>query len=352
MKMPTLVPLPDLSTRIPDIFFSPRYAAAYNEAENAKEEVFHFDDAEGEIYMLFLRRRLTEFPGFESYSDATTPYGYGGPLILNGAGSVPARAGLAKRFAAAYNAYCCREGIVSTFFRFHPIIDNGPDFMAAFDHVEAIHPVVAINLSNHVEANYHANLRHKLRTAVKKGVTVSYDTCGDTLNDFLDIYYMTMDKKSAADYYYFSRRYFENLMGQFPKNTAIVNAKREGETVASLFLMYYGDFVHSHLGGTRKECYPYEGFSAIHDDVARRFAREGYKWFILGGGHTDAPDDGLLRYKKCYTADGGLFPFYTGRKIHLPNIYDTLCRQRHAAIEPEAGTLPDPSFFPFYRAKL
>lgn len=63
------------------------------------------------------------------YYDIVTPYGYGGPMILETNNGEK----LKKEYSEAFGKYCSDHKIVSEFIRFHPIFQNYLDVDDSYD---------------------------------------------------------------------------------------------------------------------------------------------------------------------------------------------------------------------------
>jgi serine/alanine adding enzyme len=320
---------------LPDIYFRPEYGRLYERHENGTLESFSYKTAAGEVYFQFIRRPLDAFDGFDGYSDIVTPYGYGGPVFLGGAKKT--------RPALAFQEYCRDTKTVSAFVRFHPLLGNGPEFASAFDEVVPIRKTVAIDLSKDLyneEFNY--AVRKNCRKAKGYGLSIQYDTALDTMDSFVRLYYQLMDMKKTVDYYYFPESYFDGLKS-IGSAVELVNAVLDGEIVASILYLKYGDFIHTHLSGTTTKGYQTRAAEYITSNRALIAKDEGYKWCHLGGGFSNEPDDSLYLFKRKFSNSAPL-DFYVGKSVYAPKAYEALCRQA-------AGRQHlDESYFPKYRA--
>jgi len=125
----------------------------------------------------------------------------------------------------------------------------------------------------------------------------------------------------------------------------LVNAVYDGEIISSDLLMHYGDYVHSHLGAASALGYQMKCGAVVMVDNTLKYAGEGRRWFLLGGGATGDPEDSLLRFKKHFTRTEP-FDFYTGESVYDRKIYEGLC----ALAKKKGGDCGDAGFFPPYRA--
>ena len=68
-----------------DVYYRYNYFKVFKKHFNAEPEAIYWEDKNIKIFWSFLIRNLNSFNWFKNtpYSDLTTPYGYGGPLIQN-----------------------------------------------------------------------------------------------------------------------------------------------------------------------------------------------------------------------------------------------------------------------------
>ena len=88
-------------------------ASAHLEPDHATAVLLHMSDPGGEVALPLLLRPL---PDGHSGLDATSAYGYGGPVAL-GAPDLDA-------FASAFDEWALANDVVATFLRFHPLLGN------------------------------------------------------------------------------------------------------------------------------------------------------------------------------------------------------------------------------------
>jgi lipid II:glycine glycyltransferase (peptidoglycan interpeptide bridge formation enzyme) len=154
-----------------------------------------------------------------------------------------------------------------------------------------------------------------------------------------------MLKNNADKYYFFSRKYFNNVLDLLNGSAFIFNAIYENKTIASALVLKYGDYAHYHLSGTD---YDYINLSPAHlliYEVAQWGREQGCKYLHLGGGYK-GNEDSLFTFKKKFSR-GGIVPFYTGRKTHNEQVYKKLVERWYQLNNKENDEKID--FFPIYR---
>ena len=123
-----------------DIYYNPEYCKLYEKIEDGTVETFTCESEAGKIEHLFIKRKIHS-DTVDGYFDIITPYGYGGPLIID----CRNKESLLAEFGKSFSAYCEQNRIVSEFIRFHPISQNALDFTGIYD-VEYSRHTVGTNI--------------------------------------------------------------------------------------------------------------------------------------------------------------------------------------------------------------
>jgi len=320
-----------------DIFFTPAYAELYAD-EDSQPEVIDFSCEHGNVYYSFLKRRIHNIN--ELYYDITTPYGYGGPIITE---CYTNETELVKAFEIKLSRYCHDNNIVSEFIRFHPLTDNHRIFNGVYK-PELYSMNIAVDLRPRMEDIW-SGFEHKVRKNVNKAsrfaLVTAFDGKGERLDEFLKIYYETMDRRNAGELYYFERSFFEGILRTLSGHYCFVLIGYEGKAISTeLILLGDSGIMHSFLGGTSREYYDLRPNDLLKYRAIEWGKERGYHTYLLGGG--PSPQDGVYKYKRSF-APNGVHEFYLGKKIWNREVYDKLSVHNKA---PE-----DSSYFPLYRAK-
>lgn len=323
-----------------DIYFEEHYGKLYEEHENGESKVFEFDGKYGKVIYMFIKRPIPQKINHKQYYDIITPYGYGGPLIVDYDESTKHL--LIEEFNTMFKSYCEENNIVSEFVRFHPIEENVNDFEDVYETVYG-GKTVGTNLADYDEPyrkEFSKSCRRDVRKAFNNNITYNIIEQPEEINKFLDIYYGTMDRKEASEYYYFDQEYFNKSIKYFQDNIILIEAIYEDEVISKGFYFVYGDYIHVHLSGT-KDGYLKLGPEYVLNYAATIWGKEnGYKLIHHGGGRTTSDDDSLLRNKKKYSRNTE-FTFHIGKKIWNEEIYNELCEINQVD--------SDVAFFPAYR---
>jgi hypothetical protein len=330
-------------TESKDVYFTPEYLEIYERNGEGKALLFIYENGENFVYYPFLLRGLNELSyadgvrrKYGDLYDITTPYGYGGPITNTKDESIKKQ--LYRQFEDSFSSFCFQKNIISEFVRFHPLIRNDLDYKD----IEATlnRHTIYVDLSLELEeiwANYDKKNRNRLRKAKANEYFTMVHRSLSELENFLDLYYKTMDKKNAYDYYYFQRDFFENNVELLRDHLELIEVMMEDKVVMSCFFMHYGDFIHYHLLGSDEEYLKYSPNNSLIHYVVEWAKFKGKKVLHLGGGYA-GDNDTLYRFKKRFNKYGDL-PFFIGKRIRNGEIYQEL-----------VSSLPvTESYFPLYR---
>lgn len=323
-----------------DIYFDDNYGKLYETVESGKAEVFHFKSELGEVKHQFIIREIPIKIDGETYFDIVTPYGYGGPIVLEC--DKNKKSELISQFFKGFSTYCEENKIVSEFVRFYPMENNANDFKTLYD-ISCIRKTLGTNLKGYddpIQSEFSKSCRKNIRKALNKGVTFEVIENPKDIGEFKQIYYSTMDRNNATGYYYFGDEYFDKTLNFFRENIIIVKAIYEEKTIAQGLYFIYGKNIHIHLSGTLSE-YLYLSPAYILRYAVTMWGKEnGYDMIHHGGGRSNSENDGLFKFKKGF-AKNTEFEFYVGRKIWDNGIYLRLCK--------ELGINEKIEYFPAYR---
>ncbi len=324
-----------------DIYFSREYGKMCEYMEGGINDVFVLHTKYGTIQNQFIKREVPYVVSGEKYYDIMTPYGYGGPIILEATN----REILVRQYEEQFSRYCAEHRIVCEFIRYHPIFRNYEDFGFVYENEYSRH-TVGTNLTDYddpFQSEFSKSARKEVRRAEKAGLTCSLHLHPERLDVFRKLYEETMDRNHADIKYYFPDEYYNNLTNQLRGSVLEIQAEFKGETIASELYFIKGDIMHAHLLGSSNRLIEIGGGAILEASAVKWGKKNGYRYIHHGGGRSPAEDDALYLYKKKF-GKNTLFDFYVGKKIWNHDVYNQLVKCRK-----EEGKTEDPSFFPAYR---
>jgi hypothetical protein len=230
--------------------------------------------------------------------DAVTPYGYGGPLVVEPGGDV----------AGAYAAWCAARGVLSTFAVLHPLLDVDTRGFR----LTPLGGTVAWALAGDLEAGMHAHHRRLVRRARTAGLAATAMPAPADLDAFVAVYEETMRRAGAAPFYFFGSPYWEALRRDVPL-VRIDVAGGDG-LAASVLGMGRPPLLHYHLGGNTEAGRRAGASQLALLELARWGQEQGFTTLHLGGG-VGGRADSLLEYKRRFAPEG-LVPSAIGKAVH------------------------------------
>lgn len=322
-----------------NLYFDEKYGKLYENHEKAELTTFDFENENGKIKYMFLKREVPYLINDTIYYDILTPYGYGGPIILKSYNKKQ----LLTDYHGAFSNYCQEHGIVSEFVRFH-LIENEEIRKQFYGEVDCIGRHIVRDLSKSIEEDMSSRILRYYRGNKKKEIKTVYDYEGTYIDSFMEVYYQTLDKNNAQPYYYFDHSFFKNLNATLSGNYVYVHIFLDDLIIASELILFGDTYSYAFLKGTRSGYY--DGVSNVNVnmeiDGMKLMKKKDVKYYIMGGGHNG--EDGIYNFKKKFDKKSD-FHYFLGKKIHNEEIYKKLVEQRF-----DSSDIPEENpFFPAYR---
>lgn len=316
------------------------HTAFYHKLEQAQgEPVLLVGQSDTELLLLPLLLR----PVFETeLYDATSVYGYAGPIANKPMEKItPEFLTFFKREA---DNFFKQQNIVSVFSRLHPLIVSQPLF-SGWGITKALNKTVLIDLQQPLavqRAQYRKSNRSEINQLIKKKGYLCEQLKGDDeLKRFVEIYQQTMQKVTAAEYYFFDETYFKQFLQNGNFESFVLLAKVGNTIAAGALFTISGNIMQYHLAGT-DEAYAKDTPMKLIIDTARLIAnKRKLQCLHLGGGVGGQDGDSLFNFKAGFSKDFAQFRVWN--YIVDENAYQQLLSERGMASD------PDDNFFPLYR---
>ena len=324
-----------------EVWAHPEYVSLFGRPGERAICVAMEDSCGGVLFPLLLRS-LEDEPWVEHGDccfDLTSPYGFGGPFSWG----TPDVMTFWDRFDRWANAL----KVVSLFTRLplfedQTILFKGEVIMKG--------PSVVIPLEGgeaSILRNYERSVRGVLRHSTRNNVSVVVDPRGDRLDEFLTVYYSTMERRAAAPIYFFPRTLFTALLERLSAHVMFFHALHENHVVSTELQLISQTHTYAFLGGTTERGLSIKANTALRHATNVWGSANGKSHMVFGGSHRE--NDGLLNYKKRF-APQGLRMFRVGTRIFNPDQYMRLIEQRRVwAVGQGQQWAPIEGFFPAYR---
>lgn len=320
------------------VFYRNRYAKACKIRGEGEPLLFYYDDGETRAINVVVKRdiaKTSHFAGLipdDTFYDLSSPYGYGGFEILGQNH---------KKVYHYYDDYCQNKGFVSDFVRFN-LFSGARGYYSGTAVARANNIVCSLEPSlSDIEADFDRKVRKNLRRAKESGLRIEVDDTGARMDDFLEIYWATMERANASQLYFFSKEYF-NAINSMLGYCVYFHVLLRGKVISTELVLYDGANCYSFLGGTDAEFFDVRPNDFLKYHVIKWGKEKGLRRFVLGGGYGE--DDGIYRFKKSFSPNG-VIQFYTGHQVFDQKKYDMLVKLRTDVLDDAIGT----DFFPRYR---
>lgn len=325
-----------------DFYHLPEYVQFAAKYEGGMPVAFYAEEGDSALLAPLLVREVPVSLGAPAgWRDATTPYGYPTPLLI------PERDSEAlERFLQAFNEVAAQQGLISAFFRLHPLLVLPGEVLSKWGTLILHGQTVSIDLCLSNEdswAQTSRNHRQNIRRLKRLGFRAQMDQW-EMFDDFIAIYLQTMERCDADDFYFFDHAYFSELravLGDRLHLCTVISPR--GEVAAAGLFTVIAGMVQAHLAGTAND-FLYCAPSKLMFDHVRWWAKQAGCCALHLGGGVGCRTDSLFSFKAGFSELRS--EFFTYRMIIDSEKYAELCRR---AREHYQGTDADPAHFPAYR---
>ena len=303
-------------------------ASALLEPSGTEPVLLHYRDRGGEIALPVLLRPL---PGSRD-RDATSAYGYGGP-VATGEPDLAA-------FGAALDDWARAHAVVTTFLRLHPLMDNGRLVPPTAELIDAGATVAwDVSPGRDLLGGLHGGHRRSVRKADRAGLELTVVHRPPSLDHFLDLYLATMRRLDADSFYDFPRPYWDALVtDDGALAPVLVEGRLEGRLVAGLLCFTSEPWLHAHLSAGSDAARGIGAATRCYLAAAEWAQARGLRRLHLGGGVGGSSDSTLFAFKHRFDPSSPPLAFQVAKLVHDRDRYREL-----------AGTESIEGFFPPWR---
>ncbi len=330
-----------------DPFAHPLYCSLFvNDSTEAKCAVLSSDY--GKVLYPFLLRNISS----EEYAinivpelyDLMSPYGYGGAYII----SVTDKVKLYELFTGKFEEWATNERVVSEVIKFHLFDEDILAYSGQKDNTMDNIVVDLLQDADVIWTQFDYKVRKNVNKAKRSGLTFLTDTSGKYLDSFLNIYYSTLDRRSAKENYYFNTDFFRKIIDKMHDYFVFFHVLKEDKIISSELCLTSNRYIYSYLGGTSADYFDLRPNDFLKHHIILWGKENNKTKFVIGGGNQK--DDTLFKYKKSF-APNGVYKFYVGTRIYDPNLYKLLIESKHEVLLKNHGIewTPKEGFVPEYR---
>jgi len=300
-----------------DIYYHPEFLKL--EAQNMGGEFEIFTSTQSGKNRVFIYPYIkVSFSGdFSSFFDLVSPYGYAGPYCNDNS--------FFSKGENEFIKYVQTQNVVTEFVRYHFIYNKEQKFSKNIK-TELNRTLIVIDLSKTWEdiwmKEMSMNNRNYVRKMEKEGYIFEINHSSQIIEEFIKLYYQTMDYTNADKYYYFNKEYFYQLFRALKGKVKLARIIKDDITYSTVFFFIGGKILHLYLMG-RNFGYPkVPATNLLYTRIAEWAKGQGVMLLNIGGGITNSENDPLFKFKKNFSKQTRLF--YIGKRIHQKAIYQQI----------------------------
>lgn len=296
----------------------------YHHAAKANGEepvLIHYSNNDQTVIIPLLFRKIDS----SIYKDATSVYGYPGPISKNITPDFDY-----GRFQKEIHRFLQERNIISVFSRLNVFIPQKENCLNDLGRTEILGRVVYIDLTEKPDDQW--KLYHRrLRTYINKSKSVykiKNANLPAELDTFIDLYYDNMRRVKANETYFFDKKYFLDLINSSDFETEVLLAisKKTGEVAGGAMFIKKNGIIQYHLSGTNEIYLDLNPLKLLIDEMRVRGTKANYSYLNLGGG-VGAKEDSLFYFKSGFSKY--TLPFKVWKYIVNQNVYDNLVQQQN-----------------------
>ncbi|MBI2824132.1 MAG: GNAT family N-acetyltransferase [Planctomycetia bacterium] len=327
-----------------DFYHLPSYARLSAPFDGGRPEAVLFRQGSRYFFLPYVVRPLSQLRWLGSEGDElfdiVSPYGYPGPLASPDSRFVTDAIG-------QWRAAMRDRGAVSGFIRLHPLIEADHEALAAHGELVSRGRTVSIDLTlspDEMWSQTSQTHRNEISKARRAGLTALMDSRLVNMPTFLAMYYETMDRAAASQYYYFREGYFSELRDALGDSLSLCLVRDpEGQVLCGGLFTECCGIVQYHLSATFSAALRQHPAKLMLDYV-RKWAKERGNTVMHLGGGMGAREDSLFSFKSRFSPRR--HAFFTWQMRLLPDVYEKLESRRRSM----ANGAVESSYFPVYRA--
>lgn len=300
-----------------DIYYQPEFLDIEAGVRGGEFEIFTLTKTETRQVFIYPYIKVSLTEEYPEYFDITSPYGYAGPYCNDNL--------FFSQGEDAFVKYIRTQNILTEFVRYHFLYNKEMRFSKNITN-ELNRSLVVIDLRkdwNSIWMNgMSMNNRNHFRRLDREGYTFEISESDEHLDEFIDMYCLTMKNAGAVESFYFDREYYYRLFNNLPGKIKLARVIKDGVTYSTVIFFMCGKLVHYYLMGRNLDYPKVPSSIPLYINIAKWAQENGMELINIGGGLTNSPDDLLFKFKKSYSKK--IIPFYIGKRIHDYKIYQKI----------------------------
>lgn len=330
-----------------DFYHLPFYHRLAQQKGNGNPVLLYYCRDEHRICLPLLLRHLDTVPGLQKegrdYLDATSVYGYAGPVSTRGEMPKDVLGGFHDALATVLREL----RVVTLFSRMHPLFDN---FQLIHGIGECVREgmTVSIDTSQVPEVEncgYRRNHKIGIKELQAMGMNCQRVWGREKVSAFWHIYSEAMQRLKASDEHFYPLGWFEEFLSTQETTTALFLGQFEGKAICGSLVTLCNGVGQIHLAAVANEFVTLSPLKLLFHEIRRWVNHQGGQVLHIGGGF-GCKGDSLFNFKAGFSKIR--HSFLTWRWVLDESVNDRLVEVVGQSLGP--GDLADGAIaFPKYR---
>lgn len=332
-----------------DFYHLPAYHALAESQGEGRACLVVYRESTDHIVLPLLIRPVPLVPGLAEcgvgWWDATSVYGYAGPLVSRP--DLPVS--FIQRFQESFSEWCEAQRIVSIFSRLHPLLPQAA-VLTGLGEIVSWGQTISIDLQRPLAAQfaaYRKSHRYEINRMRRMNVMCEMSTVPQDWEIFIAIYTETMHRVKADAGYFLGKAYFDGLRQRLPDIFHLFLCRQDAEVLCGGLFTSCDGIVQYHLSGAREAFMSLSPTKLMLDEVRLWANAQGARVFHLGGG-VGSKEDSLFLFKAGFSDCRHDFRLW--RWICNGEAYSRLVVARQTWHEQQRDGGISETYFPTYRS--
>lgn len=295
-----------------DIYYYPEFLEIDANIQKGEYEIFVAQNSTDVFIYPYIKLRFAN-PDLNNYFDISSPYGYCGPYCSNPNFFVEAE--------ILFNEFMSKN-CVTEFVRYHFLYNENLKFSQGITNFQN-RTIVTLDIDQSWEyiwtKEYSGTNRNVIRKLEKEGYNYVVTREEDDLNEFIEMYYLTMSNVGAGSFYFFDKKMISELFGNLGEKIILTKVEKDGVSYCYSLFLISGNIATYYLSARNLEHSKVPATNFLLSKTVEWLQDKNINTINLGGGLTNDLNDPLFKFKSNFSKS--TVDFYIGKRIYNQEIY-------------------------------
>lgn len=298
-----------------DIYYYPEYLEIDAHIQKGEYEIFVVQNDTDIFIYPYIKLGFTN-PDLLNYFDISSPYGYCGPYCTDPIFFTEAE--------IIFNEFMSKN-CVTEFVRYHFLYNENLKFSEGITNFQN-RTIVSLNMDQSWETiwtkEYSGTNRNVIRKLEKEGYNYFVTREKDDLNEFIEMYYLTMNNVGAGSFYFFDKKLINELFDNLGEKIILTKVEKNGVSYCYSLFLISGNIATYYLSARNLEHSKVPATNFLLSKTVEWLQNKDINTINLGGGLTNDLNDPLFKFKSNFSKSKN--DFYIGKRIFNREIYEDI----------------------------